>query len=401
MPELPVRQRFALAIGAAVGPVDLARLGITSREELIAWARREMALLDERAWHLAQVSAVMQVAVQAQHISEVDAWHVLLFTAKLAQQSYESWEAFAASYLRGRGGPQDLDAARAVWAELPWTTELDVTIVDPAQQTRVLAASCPTCGAPRTRPSPSAYVYCDFCGALMDYDLAVAMANPVQQPGPVYVQLHRQLLPELTAARERGDRDAYRVLQRRLFGAWIVACPTAVPVRVKDVSYRDGYAAWLAEAQVAADFDDDARTREATMHAAVTQLHFISTGAGVRVPSDRFWAMGDAMFAYERRRDELCAEQGVYAMHPDGASRELQRRIGWSMFAQAWLPMLEPASADQLLARTQLAREYTLLPPAATRSTNCAHCGGPLEVVAEAKRVVCEHCGRLADVIAS
>jgi hypothetical protein len=431
--DKPLRQRFALAIGATsliaegrnprgLGGWDheglarartedylerdgkgyLAERGITSRDELIAWIRPRLhgTSGDERAYELAQIVAVVGTAVWAKLMSDDDAWHVILVAARLAQQAFSSWDEFAASYLRGHGAPQDLETARALWAELPWTTDLEVSLVDPATQPRVLAASCPGCGAPRTRPSPSAYVYCDFCGQLMDYDLAVAMANPMQQPGPVYVQLHAQLAPALSAAREGGQRETYRALQRQLFAAWVDACPTAVPVRIKEPAYREAYAAWLAEAQVVADFDADARDKEGAMHQAVAQLQFIRAGAVVRVPGERFSALADAMFAYESRRDELCVEHGVYALHPDGASRELQRRIGWSMFAQGWLPMLEPDVAQTLLARTNLAREYRALAPAATRATSCTHCGGPLQVVEGARRVVCEHCGRLADVLA-
>ena len=37
--------------------------------------------------------------------------------------------------------------------------------------------SCPQCGAPKSRPSTTAYIYCDFCGSLMDYDFRMANAN--------------------------------------------------------------------------------------------------------------------------------------------------------------------------------------------------------------------------------
>jgi primosomal protein N' len=47
-----------------------------------------------------------------------------------------------------------------------------------------------------------------------------------------------------------------------------------------------------------------------------------------------------------------------------------------------------------------VAAKYGALAPVATRVTSCTHCGGPFEVVDGARRVVCEHCGRLADVIA-
>ena len=402
MTDLPARQRYALAIAALLdGELDLAREGISSRVELIAWAKPRMQQTEQRGFALAQVAAAMQAGTRAGILSEEDMWHVLLVIAKLAQQTFASWDELAADTLRGRGRPQDLESLRVRWAELPWRMDLEVTLVDPTQQLRVLASTGPTCSAPRTRPSATAYVYCEFCGALMDYDIAAALSVPLAQPGPVYTQLHAQLAAELVATREHGDREAYRALQRRLFATWVEACPHAVPVRAKDPAYRDAYVAWLAEAQVVAGFDDVAREREDVMQATLAQLQFIAAGASVRVPAERFRALVEAMFAYEARRDELYIEHDVYAMHPDGASRELQRRIGWSMFVQAWLPMLEASEAAALLERTGLRCEYRLVPPAVLRTTSCNLCGGPLEIVDGAKRVVCDHCGRLAGVIAS
>lgn len=369
----------------------LAPLGIATRPQLLAWTRDR--LRQGTAKDLSRVVAAIGAAVWAGIMTDDDGWQVILVAGKLAQQGYGSWDAFGAAC------DGDVEPARAVWAERPWQTDLQVTLVDAASHVRVLAASCPTCSAPRTRPSPTAYVYCDACGALMDYDVAVAFSVPMQQPGPIYERLRTQLALELAATRERGDADAYRTLQRRLFEAWVEACPTSVPVRTKDADYRARYVAWLAEAQVIADLDSDARAREIAMHTTVGKLQFISSGTTIRVPSDKFRALSDAMFDYEARRDELYVERGLYALHPDGASRELQRRIGFSLFVQAWLPMLEPDEGSALLARTDLKREYTMLPLATTQETSCTHCGGPLELVAGARRVVCDHCGRLVDFI--
>ena len=51
---------------------------------------------------------------------------------------------------------------------------------------------CPTCGAPKLTPAKTAYVYCDFCGSLTDYDFQKACENPQSNmPGPAYEQLIR------------------------------------------------------------------------------------------------------------------------------------------------------------------------------------------------------------------
>src|SRR5215467_5912146 len=37
--------------------------------------------------------------------------------------------------------------------------------------------NCSQCGAPKSLPSPTAYIYCDYCGSLMDYDFRMANAD--------------------------------------------------------------------------------------------------------------------------------------------------------------------------------------------------------------------------------
>src|SRR5437868_3347779 len=41
----------------------------------------------------------------------------------------------------------------------------------------VKRVNCSQCGAPKTLPSATAYLYCDYCGALMDYDFRIANAD--------------------------------------------------------------------------------------------------------------------------------------------------------------------------------------------------------------------------------
>jgi len=38
----------------------------------------------------------------------------------------------------------------------------------------VKQVSCPACDAPKRLPSKTAYLYCDHCGALVDYDFRLA-----------------------------------------------------------------------------------------------------------------------------------------------------------------------------------------------------------------------------------
>lgn len=355
------------------------------------------------AYEIARLVAVAAWSVAPGFIDATTAWHVIWAAASLGKRTYGSWRELGETYamifvqITDNRASVDGEVTRLLadpaspWVELPWD------LMGENVRPRVLRVSCRECGAPRTRPSPSAYVYCDHCGALVDYDFAVVKDHPIAQPGPVYETLRARLAPELEAARERGDVAGYRALQRELFEAWAVACPDATPVRTRDPDYRARYVAWLAEGDTVAAFDAEAHAREATMRAAIAGLAFAQVDGKPRVAPEPFRVLADAVFAYEASRDAVLAP--VYAMHPDGAPRALQRRIGHSLFVQGWLPYLGEAEARALIDRTGLAADYDELPPPELRDMPCNRCGGPLAVVAGARRVVCEHCGRLVDVI--
>lgn len=376
-------------------------MAIVSREDVLAYFR---APRGGDAYEITRLIEVAAHAAAAGYIDELTAWHVIWAAATLAQRTYGSWREYGETYdavfsqITDHRGSAEHRVARELadpespWCRLPWN------LMGATMTPRVLRVACGTCGAPRTRPSPSAYVYCDHCGALVDYDFAVALAQGIAAPGSVYEALRAELAPALDAARTRGDVDGFRELQHRLFDAFVEATPASTPVRTRDPEYRARYVAWLAEAATVAAFDDAARALEAAMGVATSQLAFASVDGKPRVAPEPFRALADSVFAYEARRDALF-EPAVYALHPDGASRALQRRIGNSLFAQGWLPYLGEADAQALLARTELAREYDELPPPATRALPCHRCGGPLDIVEGAKRVVCEHCGRLVDVV--
>jgi predicted RNA-binding Zn-ribbon protein involved in translation (DUF1610 family) len=249
------------------------------------------------------------------------------------------------------------------------------------------------------RPGITAYIYCDHCGELSDYDFAKACEKPMERPGPVYEQLLAQVKHHMEHAKRVGDVPTYRAMQMRLFDVFVSTCPSSVPPRVGDPVYRQKYVAYMAEGATATGFDMLAQQHEAAVAQTVAGLSFYSPKPGVtRVQAAGFQAMCSAVFAQQAHLETLYEQRGVYAMFPDRASKELQKRIGMSLFCQGWLPMLDEASAKELLARTGLTTEYVEAEPPKGDDASCTCCGAKLSIVPGARRVVCEKCGHRLDV---
>ena len=260
-------------------------------------------------------------------------------------------------------------------------------------EARYLASRCPACGTPKMRPSATAYVYCDACGALADYDFRKACEQPMRLPGPVYRSLQERLAPKLAKAQAAGDRDAYRKIQLQLFDAWVTACPNSVPVRVGDPEYRRAYVAHLAEAAVFSTFDAEAIRLSEAMNAAIAELQWTAGAQGAAqvgaASFEKLYRTVHASLLY-MTSDAVLSQ---LPPHPDDASAALQLRMSQAMFVQGWLPYLDEGSVQRLLERTGLAQEYLRGEPAQAGSAHCGHCKADVVVVEGARRAVCETCG--------
>ena len=90
-------------------------------------------------------------------------------------------------------------------------------------------ATCARCGGPKRLPSKTAYLYCDFCGALVDYDFRLANAGTnAGITNTVYERLITPYQPAIAQAKAMGDRDGYRGIMLHVFRQWIEQCPQAV-----------------------------------------------------------------------------------------------------------------------------------------------------------------------------
>lgn len=384
------------------------------RHALVRANRSQIERSGLMAWDTGRLVAVVGWGTWAGYVSEQDAWQILLVAAARVQKVYDSWRAFGEGYELGRqfwsnGAQHDgtrnaliklTSDPRSPWMTLPWTLDLGVQMLDPNKKVeRFKRTVCPTCGAPRTRPSPTGYVYCDFCGALSDFDFAKACEKPLERPGPAYEALCAQLKPTLDDALARQDVNAYRAAQQQIFDNYVTMCPNSVPFRTKDPEYRKRYVAYMAEGGVVTAFDPVAKEHDAAVAQATARLTFQTPKRGMlRVDPVAFDGLLAALFPQQDYIAHLHQTRGVFAMQPDGATMELQRRIGYSMFAQAWLPMLDETRAAQLLERTGLKSEYVEAEIPQGAASTCGNCGAPISVLEGAKKMVCDHCAQKIDV---
>jgi LSD1 subclass zinc finger protein len=259
---------------------------------------------------------------------------------------------------------------------------------------------CASCGAPKKLPSPTAYLYCDYCGALADYDFRLATHGAASNmPGPAYRDLVQKLQGELQAAKAAGDKDRYKAAQRQIYDGYIDACPGAVSHRVGDPEYRSQYTAYMAEVAATTDFDDEYNQLMAEMTQAVTSLQWTGGMQDRKVGSSSFRNLVDVCGRQATRGNDLTSAAGLIDIDPDHTSRVVREQMRNSLFCQGWLPFLTEDYAAWFISELKLDGTYEKLEiPTDGETRHCAGCGGDLTALPGAKVMICDHCGRSVDV---
>src|SRR5581483_6537857 len=100
----------------------------------------------------------------------------------------------------------------------------------------------------------SAYLYCDYCGALVDYDLRIAIrsAETIADPA-TYAATFNSLGARAREAKAAADRDGYAANRRAFWDAWLTQSPRAASHRIGDPSYRNAYVEFMTACNVVTD----------------------------------------------------------------------------------------------------------------------------------------------------
>ena len=260
--------------------------------------------------------------------------------------------------------------------------------------------SCSQCGAPKSLPSTTAYIYCDYCGALMDYDFRMANANTnAGITNTIYSRIMTTVQFPLAQAKTRNDRDAVRQIYKQVFTQWLQECPNAAsPRAIKDMEFRRQLIDYFAECAVVKDMDPQQATLQIKMDALVAALQRIPVPGGAWMAAGPFWEYA-ALFKQQMEGTyALIRQLGVDAMDPDHASPTVALRMEYSSFCQAWLPHLSPSDGERLLKFYGLDAEYDDVQPLQSEHRHCGSCGSDIEALSGARQVVCESCGFTIDV---
>lgn len=381
-----------------------------AREAVVRKHRHEIARAGLLAWDTAALVAACRWAIRAGYVDAAAVWQRLLMAGDRCQRAYDSWQRFGEAYEIGRlyasGGQGHKATAHALtrlseepdspWRVLPW--KLDLGLTGTKAKARFRRARCPSCGGVKTQPSKTAYVYCDFCGELCDFDFEHLDERPAGDDA--WKTQQERATRQMKQAYARADRDAYQKAQARFWDAYIDAFPASVSPRVADPDYRRAWCAYQAEATTIWAFDDEGQRLDDAVGAAMSELQYVQVKGKAKIVAGTFGGVLDAFEARRAHATRLYADSGVLARHPDGVSPLVSARIEAARFVQTWLPYLDEDTLKETIARLGVAADYDAAGnPGKGAAVPCHRCGVTLEIARGAHRVVCEHCGHRLDLV--
>lgn len=261
----------------------------------------------------------------------------------------------------------------------------------------VRKARCPACGSARSTPTESAFIYCDYCGHLMDLDLERYRAQ-VPVPGDEYRALEESMTPRLEAARAKRDRGALMALYRVLKDRWVTDMGALYTPRVKDPEFRARFIEYLAYQAVVGDLSERLAASAERLSEANAGFEMEERGGRYLVRAASLWPIIDAQReAAEIYLEELRTFPGAVA-DPDDTPPAVSGQLGRWMYVAGFMTMVDDDTAQELLRRTGLTAAYERVPDPELHQVFCGHCGARHQRPAGARRILCERCGRHAEV---
>lgn len=252
-------------------------------------------------------------------------------------------------------------------------------------------SECWSCGGVKRLPSPNAFIYCDYCASLIDYDTSLVINQPKSAAAEAQ---QAQLEAQMRTVRDAGDRATHTNLKAQYFAVLLDARPQSFPHRIADPAFRADFIRYSAMAGTVMDFDEQCRQLQEREENATRAFFLHGDGTWVG-----FWKVVDARSANTARASQAWADAGLIDVDPDHVPQEVRTRLSMTGWVQSWIPRMPQDTAAELVARTGLTNTYIHVEPVTDgTSRHCGVCGSEFIAVPGAHAAICDHCGHRLDV---
>lgn len=261
----------------------------------------------------------------------------------------------------------------------------------------VRKARCPTCGSPKATPTSTAYIYCDYCGQLMDFDVG-RYHQQATTPSPEFVAFDNKLQKKINGARGGKDREQLMGLYRQQIARSIDEYGTTFSPRAKDPEFRARLIEYLAFQRVVGDLSPRVKASAKAVSEANRGWEVEERDGRVLIKPAALWRIIEAHQAAAKVYQQEMLNLPDPVPDPDHTPPAVAAQLGAAVYIAAFMTMIDDETAKELLRRTGLESGYEEVAEPELHTMFCGHCGTKQHVVGGARRVLCESCGKHAEV---
>jgi len=276
----------------------------------------------------------------------------------------------------------------------------------------IRARKCWKCGGFKSTVSPTAYIYCDFCGTLFDYDSRKEIEDPAAiDPEEVENTLAAVTNNQLKEAFEKNDPKEYSRIMTWRTELMIEICPQSYSPRVKDRDYKnrlinDLLVPWSTVCRFDKEYMKEShrvnKKHDQTFNAIAEYMGTINSGENSessKAISLKKKALDMTLELLTMSQEiwkievDLLEKNGILAKHPDGLDRETFLYVNRSTFIRPWLSLLPGDAGRSLMKAAEVDDEYIEVPRLELEDRGCLNCGKKIKAPKNAKKTMCAWCG--------
>lgn len=263
---------------------------------------------------------------------------------------------------------------------------------------------CPVCSGNKVTPNKSMYIYCDYCGSWMGYDMLEGSKElmnvfaPENMNNPLVVEFN-SLNQKLVAFAKINDKQNYIDTKLKIHSLEFKLFPQRYGPKGKQPAfqkrYNEYYKAYYEEAVNDTYFD---RYTNPPKNEAGERLKYnVENGVVKYEFNDDFKEFIDENVKVIESSIKETQKLNVFHQHPENSAitnPDLLFKLSISNSLQAFTPDI----AEKTVKYLGLEYDYIEIPDITLSETNCMVCTESIKIPENCYSVVCEKCGTLNQV---